>query len=63
MGRGVLAHRDRDARAMRRKPEIHRRKPGECNGNGANRCVLVVALKPRHNRLHLPDRHEPIVAA
>ena len=62
-GPGVLAHRDRDPRTMRRIAEIDPREPGWRDRDRADRRVIILALETLEDVLHLRDRDEMVLAS
>ena len=59
---GVLPHRDRGSRAMRRIAEIDLREPGRRDRDCADRDVIIPSFETLEDLLHLRDRDETVLA-
>jgi len=62
-GPGVLTHRNRDPRTMRRVAEVHPRKSGWRDRYRADCRVIVLSLETLEDFLHLSDRDEMVLAS
>src|ERR1700683_2254872 len=60
---GVLAHRNRNPRAMGRVAEVHPRKSGWRDRYRADCRVIVLSLETLEDFLHLRDRYEMVLAS